>query len=49
VPQQHAAVVEPTSIGTRAVIENSRVSPGDRVLVEGPGPTGQLTAQIAAA
>jgi len=49
VPQQHAAVVEPTSIGARAVIENSRVSPGDRVLVEGPGPIGQLTAQIAAA
>ena len=49
VEQQHAAVVEPTSIAARAVIENSRVSPGDRVLVEGPGPIGQLTAQIASA
>ena len=49
VAQQHAATVEPTSIGTRAVIENSRVTAGDRVLVEGPGPIGLLTAQIAAA
>lgn len=45
----HAAVVEPTSICVRAVIENSRVGPGDRVLVEGPGPIGLLTAQVATA
>ncbi|MFC4987552.1 zinc-dependent alcohol dehydrogenase [Saliphagus infecundisoli] len=44
-----AAIVEPTSIGARAVIQNSRTSPGDRVLVAGPGPIGQLTAQIARA
>jgi len=44
---RHAALVEPTSIGTRAVIENSRVRPGDRVMVAGPGPIGLLTAQIA--
>ena len=49
VPQKHAAVAEPTSIGARAVIENSRVGAGDRVLVEGPGPIGLLTAQIASA
>lgn len=49
VDPKYAAVVEPTSIGARAVIENSRVGPGDRVLVEGPGPIGLLTAQIAAA
>ncbi|MBX0348910.1 MULTISPECIES: zinc-dependent alcohol dehydrogenase [Haloarcula] len=47
VDQQHAAMVEPTSIAARAVIENSRVTAGDRVLVEGPGPIGLLTAQIA--
>ena len=47
VEQQHAAVVEPTSVAARAVIENSRVGAGDRVLVEGPGPIGLLTAQIA--
>ncbi|SFR91214.1 L-iditol 2-dehydrogenase [Halomicrobium zhouii] len=49
VEQQHAAMVEPTSIGARAVIENSRVRAGDRALVEGPGPIGLLTAQIARA
>jgi L-iditol 2-dehydrogenase len=49
VEQRHAAVVEPMSIGTRAVIQNSRVGAGDRVLVEGPGPIGLLTAQIARA
>ncbi|QLK26327.1 alcohol dehydrogenase catalytic domain-containing protein [Natrinema zhouii] len=46
---KHAALVEPTSIGARAVIQNSRVHPGDRVMVAGPGPIGQLTAQIARA
>jgi L-iditol 2-dehydrogenase len=46
---RHAALVEPTSIGARAVIENSEVRPGDRVLVAGPGPIGLLTAQIARA
>ncbi|WP_128906081.1 zinc-dependent alcohol dehydrogenase [Halorubrum amylolyticum] len=49
VDPKHAALVEPTSIGARAVIQNSRVGPGDRVLVAGPGPIGQLTAQIARA
>jgi len=49
VSQRHAAMVEPTSIGARAVVQNSRVSAGDRVLVEGPGPIGILTAQIAKA
>ncbi|ELZ27072.1 L-threonine 3-dehydrogenase [Halogeometricum pallidum JCM 14848] len=47
VSAKHAAIVEPTAIATRAVIENSRVSPGDRVLVEGPGPIGLLCAQVA--
>lgn len=46
---QAAAIVEPTSIGARAVIQHSRVGPGDHVLVEGPGPIGLLTAQIARA
>lgn len=46
---RHAALVEPTSIGARAVIQNSRVGAGDRVMVAGPGPIGLLTAQIAAA
>ena len=49
VEQRHAAMVEPTSIGARAVIQNSRVRAGDTVMVEGPGPIGLLTAQIARA
>lgn len=49
VDQRHAAIAEPTSIAARAVIENSRVGAGDRVLVEGPGPIGLLTAQVATA
>jgi len=49
VDTRHAAIVEPSAIGTRAVIENSRVEAGDRVLVEGPGPIGLLTAQVATA
>lgn len=47
VDPKNAAIVEPTSIAARAVIENSRVRPADRVLVAGPGPIGLLTAQIA--
>jgi L-iditol 2-dehydrogenase len=49
VDPRHAALVEPTSIGTRAVIENSRIRAGSTVLVEGPGPIGLLTAQVARA
>ncbi|WP_435180556.1 zinc-dependent alcohol dehydrogenase [Halorussus sp. AFM4] len=44
---RRAAIVEPTSIATRAVIHNSVVRPADRVLVAGPGPIGLLTAQVA--
>ncbi|WP_440767062.1 zinc-dependent alcohol dehydrogenase [Natronorubrum sp. DTA7] len=47
VDPEHAALVEPTSIGARAVIQNSRVGAGSRVMVAGPGPIGLLTAQIA--
>lgn len=47
VDPRHAAVVEPTSIGTRAVTQNSRVRAGSTALVLGPGPIGLLTAQVA--
>ncbi|WP_137288443.1 zinc-dependent alcohol dehydrogenase [Natronorubrum halophilum] len=47
VDPKHAALVEPTSIGARAVIQNSCVGAGSRVMVAGPGPIGLLTAQIA--
>lgn len=42
-----ASAVEPTAVASRAVQRLSRVSAGDEVLVEGPGPIGLLTAQIA--
>jgi L-iditol 2-dehydrogenase len=47
VPLAHAAVTEPTSIATRAVLERSATDPGDDVLVEGPGPIGVLVAAVA--
>ncbi len=47
VEPRHAALAEPTAVCTRAVVENSRVGAGDRVLVAGPGPIGLLTAQVA--
>lgn len=46
---RQAALAEPTSVAVRAVCRNSRVRPGDSVLVEGPGPIGLLSAQIARA
>jgi L-iditol 2-dehydrogenase len=47
VPLANAAITEPTSIATRAVLTQSDVEPGDTVLVEGPGPIGVLVAVVA--
>jgi L-iditol 2-dehydrogenase len=47
VPLHHAAITEPTSIATRAVLDQSVTKPGDNVLVEGPGPIGVLVAAVA--
>jgi len=47
VPLRHAAITEPTSIATRAVLDQSNATPGDTVLVEGPGPIGVLVAAVA--
>lgn len=47
VPLDHAAITEPTSIATRAVLDQSVTTPGDNVLVEGPGPIGVLVAAVA--
>ncbi|EMA54434.1 alcohol dehydrogenase GroES [Halococcus salifodinae DSM 8989] len=47
IPLEHAAITEPASIATRAVFTQSSVTPGDNVLVEGPGPIGVLTAVVA--
>lgn len=42
-----AAIAEPTGVATRAVTNNSEVTAGDAVLVQGPGPIGLLTALVA--
>ncbi|MFP9060656.1 zinc-dependent alcohol dehydrogenase [Natrialbaceae archaeon A-chndr2] len=47
VPMEHAAITEPLSVAARAVLSRSTVTPGDTVLVEGPGPIGALVAAIA--
>jgi L-iditol 2-dehydrogenase len=47
IPFEVAAITEPASVAIRAVVQRSDLSPGDRVLVEGPGPIGALTAVIA--
>lgn len=44
---REAAITEPTSIAARAVLDQSVTTPGDNVLIEGPGPIGVLTAIIA--
>ncbi|WP_225336373.1 zinc-dependent alcohol dehydrogenase [Halomicrobium urmianum] len=47
VPLRDAAITEPTSIATRAILDQSETTPGDDVLVEGPGPIGVLSAVVA--
>jgi L-iditol 2-dehydrogenase len=47
VPPGRAAVTEPTSVATRAVLDRSTTTPGDDVLVQGPGPIGVLVASVA--
>lgn len=46
---QEAALLEPTSVAVRAIQQNSRISACDDVLIEGPGPIGILSAQVAEA
>lgn len=47
VPAAHAAITEPLSVAARAVFERSPVSPGDTVMVAGPGPIGTFIAAVA--
>jgi len=44
---EHAALSEPCCVAFNATAVNSRIVPGDRVLVLGPGPIGVLCAAIA--
>lgn len=47
---EHAAVlIEPLACVCHCLCDPSRVAPGDRVLVTGPGPVGLLSAQVARA
>jgi L-iditol 2-dehydrogenase len=47
VPMQDAALMEPLSVCLNALTRNSRISPGESVLVIGPGPIGLLCLQVA--
>jgi L-iditol 2-dehydrogenase len=46
-PFERAALTEPCCVGYNAVIEKSKVKPGDTVVVLGPGPIGLLCAEMA--
>jgi L-iditol 2-dehydrogenase len=46
-PLVHAALSEPCCVAYQALVENTRVRPGDLVVVLGPGPIGLLCAQMA--
>jgi L-iditol 2-dehydrogenase len=48
-PFEHAALVEPGSVATHAVLARGMPQPGDLVLVTGPGPIGLMAAQVARA
>lgn len=47
VPFEHACLTEPCCVAYNAVIENTGIKPGDRVIVLGPGTIGILCAAIA--
>lgn len=46
-PFEKAALTEPCCVGYNAVVEKSKVKPGDTVVVLGPGPIGLLCAEMA--
>lgn len=46
-PFEHACLTEPCCVAYNAVIENTGIKPGDRVIVLGPGTIGILCAAIA--
>jgi alcohol dehydrogenase/L-iditol 2-dehydrogenase len=46
-PFEHAALTEPCCVAYNAVVGNSQIKPGDRVLVIGPGTIGILCAAMA--
>ena len=46
-PFEQACLTEPCSVAFNAVVENTRLKPGDRVIVLGPGTVGILCAAVA--
>jgi L-iditol 2-dehydrogenase len=46
-PLRIASLTEPCCVAYNAVVNNSRIQPGDRVVVIGPGPIGILCAALA--
>ncbi|MBD0258524.1 MAG: alcohol dehydrogenase catalytic domain-containing protein, partial [Cytophagales bacterium] len=46
-PFEQACLTEPCSVAFNAVVENTRLKPGDRVVVLGPGTIGILCAAVA--
>ena len=46
-PMEQAALTEPCCVAYNAVINNTHIRPGDRVIVLGPGPIGILCAAMA--
>ena len=47
IPFEHACLTEPCCVAYSAVVENTRIKPGDRVIVLGPGTIGILCAAVA--
>jgi L-iditol 2-dehydrogenase len=47
IPFEHACLTEPCCVAYSAVVENTGIKPGDRVIVLGPGTIGILCAAIA--
>jgi L-iditol 2-dehydrogenase len=47
IPTKEGALMEPLSVSLNAMTRNSRVSPGESVLIIGPGPIGLLCQQVA--
>ncbi len=46
-PLEHAALTEPCCVAYNAMVNNSQIRPGDRVIVIGPGPIGILCGVMA--
>ena len=47
VPFEHAALTEPICVAYNALVEKTRITPGDVVVIQGPGPIGIMALQVA--